>query len=172
MITMLQKQQIIIQHHNLGKSQREIHRQSGISRKTIRRYIREYEQELKISQHDDSSEIITPPSYETSSRSPFKMTGEIRQEILQCLKENERKLTRGQSKQRMKAIDIHEYLRAEGYDIGYSSVCNFIRNHNQSQAEVFVRQDPQPGQAVEFDWGMVKVRIGGKMKTLCMATFT
>src|SRR5690606_10576266 len=58
------------------------------------------------------------------------------------------------------------------YDIGYSSVCNFIRNHNQSQAEVFVRQDPQPGQAVEFDWGMVKVRIGGKMKTLCMATFT
>ena len=54
---MLQKQQIIIQHHNLGKSQREIHRQSGISRKTIRRYIREYEQELKISQHDDSSGI-------------------------------------------------------------------------------------------------------------------
>ena len=169
---MLQKQQIIIQHHKLGKSQREIHRQTGISRKTIRKYIREYEQELKVSQHDDSSGIITPPTYDTSRRSPSKMTEDMRQEILQCLKENECKLTRGQAKQRMKAIDIHEYLRTKEYDIGYSSVCNFIRNHKQRQTEVFVRQDPQPGQVVEFDWGEVKVRINGKMKTLYMATFT
>lgn len=169
---MLQKQQIIIQHHKHGKSQREVHRQTGISRKTIRKYIRQYEKELELAQHDDSVGIVTSPTYDTSGRSPSKMTEEIRQEILECLRENERKLSRGQAKQRMKAIDIHEYLRTKEYDIGYSSVCNFIRHYRQSRTEVFVRQDPQPGQVVEFDWGEVKVRIDGKMKTLYMATFT
>ena len=169
---MLQKQQLIIQHYKLGKSQREIHRTTGISRKTIRKYLQDYDKELNDNGGQDSVGIIKPPTYNTSSRSPSKMVAAVKQEILRCLHENEKKLSRGQAKQRMKAIDIHEYLRSLGHDIGYSSVCNFIRHHNQKQAEVYIRQNPQPGQVVEFDWGEVKIRIRGKMKTLYLATFT
>jgi len=29
----------------------------------------------------------------------------------------------------MKKIDIHEYLVEKGYDIGYTTVCNYIREN-------------------------------------------
>ena len=41
---MIDKQKIIIMHISEGKSQRQISRELNISRKTIRRYIRQYEQ--------------------------------------------------------------------------------------------------------------------------------
>ena len=103
---MLQKQQLIIQHYKLGKSQREIHRTTGISRKTIRKYLQDYDKELNDTGGQDSVGIIKPPTYNTSSRSPSKMVAAVKQEILGCLHENEKKLSRGQAKQRMKAIDI------------------------------------------------------------------
>ena len=40
MITLLDKQKIILKHYHDGKSQRAIHRETGICRKTIRKYIR------------------------------------------------------------------------------------------------------------------------------------
>ena len=43
MITLLDKQKIILKHYHDGKSQRAIQRETGISRKTIRKYIKEYE---------------------------------------------------------------------------------------------------------------------------------
>ncbi len=43
MITLLDKQKIILKYFHDGKSQREIQKETGISRKTIRKYINEYE---------------------------------------------------------------------------------------------------------------------------------
>ena len=43
MISLVEKQQIILRHYYNGDSQREIHRETGICRKTIRKYIRKYE---------------------------------------------------------------------------------------------------------------------------------
>ena len=40
MITLLDKQKIILKHYHEGKSQRAIQRETGISRKTIRKYIK------------------------------------------------------------------------------------------------------------------------------------
>ncbi len=40
---MLDKQRIIFKYFHDGKSQREIQKETGISRKTIRKYINEYE---------------------------------------------------------------------------------------------------------------------------------
>jgi len=42
-ITLLDKQKIIFKHYHDGKSQRAIRRETGIYRKTIRKYIKKHE---------------------------------------------------------------------------------------------------------------------------------
>lgn len=44
MIDMIQKQNILLSYYREGKSQREIAGLTGIARKTVSKYIREYEQ--------------------------------------------------------------------------------------------------------------------------------
>jgi len=43
MIKLIEKQKIIISHYREGKSQRQIERDVGINRRTIRKYIKDYE---------------------------------------------------------------------------------------------------------------------------------
>ncbi|PTQ55085.1 MAG: Mobile element protein [Candidatus Carbobacillus altaicus] len=47
MIQLIQKQNILIMHYREGKSQREIARITGIDRKTVAKYIKQYEQQRK-----------------------------------------------------------------------------------------------------------------------------
>ena len=49
MISLKGKQEIILKSIRENKSQRQIHRETGIARETIRRYVKEYEEELKNS---------------------------------------------------------------------------------------------------------------------------
>lgn len=44
MISLMDKQEIIISHFLEGKSHWEIHRQTGFDRKTIRKYINQYDE--------------------------------------------------------------------------------------------------------------------------------
>ena len=62
MIGLVDKQKIIISHYREGKTQRQIHRETTIARKTIRRYIREYEEKKNILVNEESS-IITPKNW-------------------------------------------------------------------------------------------------------------
>jgi len=76
----------------------------------------------------------------------------------ECLEENRKKQSRGQHKQRMKKIDILEYLQEKGdFVIGYTSICNLINRLEQRQAETFIKQKYQPGDVCEFDWGESKI---------------
>ena len=47
MINLKDKQKIILDYIKNNKSQREIQRETGISRDTIRKYIKEYEEGLR-----------------------------------------------------------------------------------------------------------------------------
>jgi len=61
MIGLVDKQKIIISHHREGKTQRQIKRETGINRKTIRKYIREYEEKKNIliaNKDGDNAELI------------------------------------------------------------------------------------------------------------------
>lgn len=44
MLNLMDKQKIIVSHFLEGKSQWDIHRTTGFDRKTIRKYIRQYEE--------------------------------------------------------------------------------------------------------------------------------
>nr|QXF68999.1 transposase ISEfa15 [Enterococcus avium] len=83
MISLMDKQKIIIDGFLNGKSQWGIHRETGISRKTIRKYIREYEEKrskLLEGEGDKlilTEEMIEPPKYDSSNRQKVKLTDEI-----------------------------------------------------------------------------------------------
>ncbi len=169
---MVEKQQIIIGHYRQGKSQRKISRETGLARRTVKKYIEEYSNSLKQSNKSISDGVVSSPSYDSSTRKSRRLSDEMKILIRTCLEKNKEKLGKGMSKQQMKATDIHEYLESEGHKIGYTTVCNFIRQENQKGSEIYVRQSHQPGQAVEFDWGEVKLSIGGKLKRIQLAVFT
>lgn len=178
MISLKDKQNIIIGHFLEGKSQWEIHRQEGFDRKTIRKYIKQYEeskQKLLDSSEDNlilTEELVEPPKYDVSNRTKTKLTDVIMDKIDFYLKENETKRQIGRSKQQKKKIDIHECLVDEGYDIGYQTVCNYVKNKLNEQKEAYIRQEYELGDVVEFDWGHVNLTIDGSPKNLQIAVFT
>ncbi len=175
MISLMDKQEIIISHFLEGKSQWEIHRQTGFDRKTIRKYIEQYDERRKalIEEKGDNAilirDIVEAPKYDSSKRSKVKLTDEVRERIDFYLNENEIKKTTGRSKQQKKKIDIYECLIEEGYEIGYTTVCNYIRDKLKEEKEAYIRQEYKLGDVVEFDWGYVNLTIDNKPKILQMA---
>ncbi|MCB5560713.1 hypothetical protein LIP37_12270, partial [Anaerosalibacter bizertensis] len=83
MISLMDKQKIIIDGFLGGKSQWAIHRETGIDRKTIRKYIREYEEKRAMLLEGEgdklilTEEIVEPPKYDASNRTKVKLTNEI-----------------------------------------------------------------------------------------------
>jgi transposase-like protein len=85
MITLNQKQKIIIAYHNNQKSQRAIARELSLNRRTVARYIKDYDRKriqlLTDNNHPAKEEliadIIQKPSYDISSRKKVKLTAEI-----------------------------------------------------------------------------------------------
>ena len=93
-----------------------------------------------------------------------------------CLEENESRLLRGAGKQQMRSIDIHEYLtKTCRITISYSSVKRAVRALKTAKhEEAFIKQEYNPGDIVEFDWGDIKVEFpdSNDYVTLKMAVFT
>ena len=131
MISMKEKQEIIIRHYREGESERSISRILQISRTTVRRYIAQYKKardHLMRCSGDDSltADLVSPPTYDSSNRCKRKLTAEIAFEVDHLLSANMQKRMHGQHKQQMKKIDILEHLQNKGYDIGYTTVCNVV----------------------------------------------
>jgi transposase len=172
------KQKIILHRYRDGYSERRISRELKINRETVRRYLAEYakaREKLSDASEPDEvliEEIVNIPKYDSCNRGAKKFTNEVSQEVDRLLQANEEKRSRGLHKQVMKKIDILEHLHDLGYDIGYTSVCNHINKKLDKRKEAYIRQVYQPGDVCEFDWGEVKLEIGGKMQTLNMAVFT
>lgn len=129
-ITLNEKQKIILDYIKNGIPQREIHRRTGIARGTIRKYVKEYEGKVQELGHDLSEiekidliqDITEKPKYKSSERIKTVITDEIITKLKLFLKENENKRLTGFSKQQMKKIDMYEALKKEGFNISYSSV--------------------------------------------------
>ena len=172
------KQKIILHKYRDGYSERRIARELKINRETVRRYLAEYdrarENQTNSSEPDEAliDEIVKIPKYDSSNRGNKKFINEISQEVDRLLQANEEKRSRGLHKQVMKKIDILEHLHELGYDIGYTTVCNHINRKLDRRDEAFIRQVYNPGDVCEFDWGEVKLEIGGKLQILYMAVFT
>ena len=165
-----------------GETKRAIAREVGASRNTVKKYIDEYEDSIsKLSAAEDAKDDISlnmlveklssPPKYNSSNRRKHKLTDDIICVIDKCLEDNERKINERKRKQVMKAIDIFELLQEKNFDIGYTTVCNYIREQTLKR-EAYVRQNYAKGHTLEFDWGEVKLKINGEEKKIQLALFS
>lgn len=174
---MYTKQEIVIRSYREGQSQRSISRALQISRKTVKKYIEEYETHLQKNESNAASlsdYLSQLPVYKSNNRAKLKLTQEIQESIDQLLAENEQKKQQGLRKQILKKCDIYEYLNSQGFNIGYTTVCNYIRTKSTKTTtkEAFVRQEYQPGEVCEFDWGEVKLYINNELVKYQLAVFT
>ena len=175
---MYTKQEIIIRSHREGKSQRRISHELQISRKTIRKYIEDYENLQKGSIKPEtvlSTYLSSPPVYHVGTRSKVRLTEEVQSVIDNLLEENDTKIQQGMRKQILKKIDILQLLHEQGLEIGYTTVCNYIcekQGKSDVIKETFIRQQYQPGSSCEFDWGEIKLNIGGQVCRFQLAVFT
>lgn len=176
MISMIEKNRILISYYREGKTISDISRLLKISRTTIRKYIREHESCFSSNNRSSiealSLGISTKPAYDTSNRTRLKLSDKIISEIDLCLLENIKKRNSGLHKQQMKKIDIYEHLLSKNYDISYSTVCNYIREKENKSKECFIKQVYSPGELSEFDWADVKLNISGTLLTVNLGIFT
>jgi transposase len=175
---MQDKQEIILRYYRDGHNKSKISRELGISRRIVRKYILAYE-EKKASLEKDGVEIgeliediVEPPRYDSRNRKKRKVTEEIVTRVKEILRENQKKRSRGQHKQQLKKIDIHELLHKEGHDIGYSTICQLVNDLEDKSKESFIKQHYDYGEVCEFDWVAVKLSISGELKRFPMAVFT
>lgn len=184
MIRLDQKAEILLRYFRENKSQRQISRELNISRTTVQKYIKEFEkqntklQELSKDEKNNKAlilslieEISSKPKYDTSNRTKVKLTDELTGEIDRLVSLNEKNKLLGRIKQLMKKIDIYETLVDKGYDIGYTTVCNYFKN-TYDKKEAYIRQSYDLGETIEFDLGEVKLIINGRETTLNMGLFT
>ncbi len=180
MINLNKKRKILLLYRQ-GYNKSEISREVSVARKTVRKYINEYEEKLEqLGAMDHNNEeqlnaliesLSEPPKYDTSNRSCLKLTEEVKAVINSCLEENDEKLKNHNRKQLMKVVDIHELLIEQGYDIGYTTVNNYVKTQKKAK-EAYIKQIYPLGETLEYDWGEVKLEIAGVAKRFQMALMT
>jgi len=179
MIEMTQKQEVLLRFFRENDSKSKISRDLGIHRRTVRRYIEEYLLELEKEKNDGThvegslaKYISEPPKYKRTTTPRPALTEKVIRQIDLYLEENKRKRQEGMGKQVMLKRDIHEALIEQGFQVGYTTVCNYIRGEKLREMEAFIRQDFMPGESCEFDWGEVNLIIAGEKRKFYMAAFT
>jgi transposase len=176
MIKMAEKQEIIIRYYREGKSARSISRELGLSRKTVSKYISQYESTLAQRQHNSEQVLdaclITPPRYQTKNRSKRCLSAVLQQRLDEYWQQNQQKKQQGLRKQILLKQDIYQALQQEGFQVGYTTVCNYLRGKAKPAVEVFIRQEYEPASSCEFDWAEVRLQIAGRETRLYLAVFT
>jgi len=175
---MYAKQEIIILSHREGKSHRQISRELQINRKTVKKYIDDYENLQKGLIKPEtaiSTYLSIAPHYHIGTRGKVRLTQEVQSFIDAQLEANSKKVQQGMRKQILKSIDILQLLHEQGFSVGYTTVCNYIREKLGKSAtpqEAFIRQQYEPGSVCEFDWGEIKLNIAGHRWCFQLAVFT
>ncbi len=168
---MVQKQQIILDYFKKGMSIRQISRETGLHRKTVSSHIEKFKQETG-SNLVSSKGVVGSPEYDSSNRKPRKLTEQIQAILRGYIQDNEHKISNRMRKQCMCATDMHEALTKRGFDIGYTTVSQFVKKKTRRRKEKYIKQHHPPGRIVEFDWGHVKVYIDGELTKLNLAVFS
>jgi transposase len=155
MLLMESIRKIRLKYYRKGESIREIARDTGISRNTVRKVLRNDE-----TNHKYQREAIHKPKIGAFEH--------ILKEWLLA----EEKLSK---KERSNAVNIFERLQHEGYTGAYDSIQRYIkefkRDLHPSLSNAFIPLSFAAGEAYQFDWSDEKVELGGIIQSIKVAHF-
>ena len=144
---MLRMDQVHVIRHKVlveGRKIRTVAREFGVSRNTVRKYLG----------------VSEPGRQEQGPRSKpaqDKIAGRV-----EALFEEWRGRTTG--KQRITGVRLHRQLLEEGYQVGHTSVYEYIRERRRREKEVYVPLVYRAGEMAEVDFFDVSVDLGGERK--------
>ena len=127
-----------------GKSIRQIHRELGFARETVRKALIHPE----------------PEPYQLSEERPAPVLGDYRERIQELIEESDT-LPR---KQRYTGKKIYQILQSEGYQGSAGHVQNYVsqQRREQKQKTAYIPLEFDSGQDAQVDWGEAMVRIAGE----------
>ena len=140
-------------HYRDGLNLSEIERRTGLTRKTIRKWLK-------------APEGIEPKYRRTAGDTKIAPYAE---RLIKMLETDARRPVRD----RRTALKLHAELKSLGFDGNYSRVTEFIRNWRGSGGtavtKAFVPLQFAPGEAHQFDWSEEHLVIGGVWRKLIVA---
>ncbi len=139
----------VIRHKVLleGKSVRSVAKEMGVSRNTVTKYLKNPE----------------PSRGRTVARKQKRapVTEMVAPRIEEILLEWRERTT---PKQRITGTRIHRQLVEEGYEVGITTVRDYLREKRRREAEVFVPLVHRPGDEAQVDFFEVSVEEGGQRR--------
>tara|TARA_R110001592_G_scaffold341474_1_gene630564 strand:- start:39341 stop:40837 length:1497 start_codon:yes stop_codon:yes gene_type:complete len=137
-----------------GRSIRSVCKETGISRNTLRKYLRDE----------------NPPSYKRSQPAPRHVLKDYEHLLNQWYEYDLKRPKR----ERRTAQKLFEQLLLEGYAGSYSPVCRYIKKIKSSQAspqQAFIPLEFTIGETMQFDWSQEIVVLGGVEQKIKVAHF-
>ena len=141
---MLRMDQVHVVRHKVlveRRSERQVAREMGISRNTVRKYV----------------EVSEPVRQEETPR-PRPVLERVRERVEALLEEWQERTTR---KQRITGSRILRQLREEGYEVGKTTVYDYWKEWRRQRAEVYVPLVHRPGDEAQVDFFAVTVCVAG-----------
>jgi len=145
---MLRMDQVHVIRHKVlleGKSVRSVAKEMGVSRNTVAKYLKNPEPTRRVAHKQKRAPVMemVAPRIE-----------EIRLEWTE----------RTTHKQRITGTRIHRQLVEEGYEVGITTVRDYLREKRRKEAEVFVSLVHRPGDEAQVDFFEVSVEESAQMK--------
>jgi transposase len=154
MITMNQLGRVRRLYYREGLSLSEIERRTGLTRKTLRRWLRAGEG--------------TEPRYRRRPAEDIKIAPFAAQ-LTQCLEVDARRAKRD----RRSALKLFREIKATGFDGDYSRVTEFVRRWREHGGRALVKAYVplrfELGEAFQFDWSEEHLVIGGVWRKILAA---
>jgi transposase len=144
---MLRMDQVHVIRHKVlveGRSIRSVAREMGVGRNTIKKYL-----------------TLSEPVRVVRQKKPSPVMEMVAPRIEQILTEWRECTT---AKQHITGTRIHRQLVEEGYEVGITTVRDYLREKRRRQAEVFIPLVHRPGDEAQVDFFEVTVEEGGEKR--------
>lgn len=137
----------MIRHIREGRSDRQIGKDLGVDRRTVKRYRNwAQEQELMSGELPDHEGLLKRLDKTMPEKMPPQNSSKA---------EAYRERIEGLLKEKVKITAIYDRLKEQGYQGSYASVLRLARRIEPKRTEAYTRKECQPGEEGEVDFGYV-----------------
>jgi transposase len=144
---MLRMDQVHVIRHKVlveGRSIRSVAREMRVGRNTIKKYL-----------------ALSEPARVVRQKKPSPVKELVAPRIDEIMEEWRDRTT---AKQRITGTRIHRQLVEEGYQVGITTVRDYLREKRRQQAEVFIPLVHRPGDEAQVDFFEVSVEEDGRIE--------